>query len=151
MAKTKFKHHSNLGKVKKKITKETEERVEEATHHFRDEILETLSGERSGKEYRVPGTSVYYTASAPGEPPASRLGHLRGSVDWEVIKKGALFGKTEIVGRVGTPLEYGAKLETGEYPASDKPNSAVARPWMYPTYKRELKTIKRILGGSSWF
>lgn len=38
-----------------------------------------LSGSREGRIYRVPGTSRYYTASAPGEPPAVRTGIFRSS------------------------------------------------------------------------
>jgi len=144
-----FKLKSNLDGALKAVGDKAEERVEEATHHLRNEVEETLSGQRSGETYKVPKTqSSYYTASSPGEPPASRLGDLRSTIGWKIIKNRGAFGLgavSEIRGRVGTPLEYGAKLETGEYPAG--PNSQVARPWLGPTEVRERDEIRRILGG----
>lgn len=146
---TTFKFDSNVDNVIKELGKETEDRVRKATHHLRNEVNETLSGERSGKTYKVPGTeNTYYTASAPGEPPASRLGHLRSSIGWKIMEKRGLFKRLAIVGRVGTPLEYGAKLETGEYPAG--PNPTVARPWLGPTFVRERDAVKRILRRGTW-
>ena len=147
-SRTEFTFDSNVDNVIKELGEEAEERVEKATHHLRDEVNETLSGERSGETYKVPGTeSTYYTASAPGEPPASRLGHLRSSIGWKVMEK-RFMGRMEIRGRVGTPLEYGAKLETGEYPAG--PDSQVARPWLGPTFVRERDAVKDILRGGRW-
>lgn len=34
---------------------------------------------RTGREYKIPGTETYYTASAPGEVPAIREGHYVAS------------------------------------------------------------------------
>lgn len=39
--------------------------------------LQTLRGQGSGRRYRVPGTKVFYNASAPGQPPAVRTGAYR--------------------------------------------------------------------------
>lgn len=50
-----------------------------ASHALRNSALNVLRGQRSGRRYRVPGTKVSYTASAPGEPPARRTGTLRMS------------------------------------------------------------------------
>ena len=36
-----------------------------------------LKGSRSGRRYKKPNTRAYYTASAPGEPPAVRTGQYR--------------------------------------------------------------------------
>jgi len=146
--KTEFTFDSNVDNVIKGLGKEAEDRVRKATHHMRDEVNETLSGQRSGETYKVPGTeSAYYTASAPGEPPASRLGNLRSSIGWKILEKRFL-GRMEIIGRVGTPLEYGAKLETGEYPSG--PDSQVARPWLGPTFVRERDAVKKILRRGTW-
>lgn len=150
--KTTFTLDSNADAVIEKLGEEAEERVEKAAHHLRNETQETLSGERSGETYKVPGTeSTYYTASAPGEPPASRLGHLRSSIDWEIIKERGVLGlgaTKKIVGRVGTDLEYGAKLEHGQYPSGT--DAQVARPWLGPTFVRERQAILRILRGTPW-
>lgn len=74
-------------------------------NEWRNAILRTLTGNRSGKEYRVPGTSKMYTASAPGEAPASVTGDLRTSYTVVVISD------TEAV--VGTPLLKALYLEKG--------------------------------------
>ena len=41
-----------------------------------DNVLKNQGG---GRRYRVPSTKSYYTASAPGQPPANRTGHFRMS------------------------------------------------------------------------
>lgn len=48
-----------------------------AANELRNAALNVLRGQRSGRRYRVPGTNSYYTASAPGEPPAVRSGTFR--------------------------------------------------------------------------
>jgi hypothetical protein len=53
----------------------------------RNQIVKNLSGSRSGRSYRVPETQRYYTASAPGEYPAWRLGDLAGSYKVKQVKK----------------------------------------------------------------
>ena len=88
----------------------------------RNKIETNLSGSRSGHVYRVPGTSVMYTASAPGEFPAVRLGDLKGSINFE--RSGASR-------KIGTQLDYGLALEK-------KPVSKGGRPWL----KRSLDQAK---------
>jgi HK97 gp10 family phage protein len=111
-----------------------------------------LRGQRSGREYTVPGTKVKYKASRPGEPPALRTGQLRSSITWNIenrektvpytYKGGAgtttipATGtrKMNIIGLVGTNVEYGRFLELGT--ASIEP-----RPFLFPTLKEQQKTI----------
>lgn len=64
-----------------------------AANELRNSALIVLRGQRSGRRYKVPGTyrrqrdatdgkkknGRYYTASAPGEPPAVRTGTFRRS------------------------------------------------------------------------
>lgn len=51
-----------------------------AANEMRNAALEVLRGQRHGRRYKVPGTQkTYYTASAPGEPPAVRTGIFRTS------------------------------------------------------------------------
>jgi hypothetical protein len=104
-----------------------------ATQHVQGKLAETLSGNRSGRTYRVPGTGVTYTASAPGEAPASRLGDLRRSIDTRIEQ-----GETRIEGFVGTDLEYGLFLERGTLHIQP-------RPWLGPTFQKESEAVKRIL------
>lgn len=61
------------------ISHELEGRAYKAANELRNAALEVLRGQRSGRQYRVPGSKRLYTASAPGEPPAVRTGIFRNS------------------------------------------------------------------------
>lgn len=91
-----------------------------AANEGRTQTVKNLTGARHGRRYRVPGTGVYYTASAPGEFPAVRTGALRGSV--RALVQGG-------VGYVGTDLEYGLDLEK-------KPPSRGGREWLRPSLEK---------------
>lgn len=110
-------------------------------------VLRELRGQRSGKEYFVPGTGgvapapvtvnvshprykissytrmqnkrsgTVYTASAPGEAPASRLGDLRTSYRYRIKRNYA---------EVGTPLKYAIALEKGTRNMAPRPHLGVA-------------------------
>lgn len=107
-------------------------------------ISKVLRGQRSGYEYPVAGTgtvvnkektlangrkfyyrklegAVYYTASAPFEAPASRLGHLRTSYRYFV--KGNGF---DAIGYVGSDLPYSVMLEKGTMNMHPRPHLSVA-------------------------
>lgn len=111
-------------------------RMETACQHLVNEVKKTLTGQRTGKTYKVPGTKrKLYTASAPGEPPAVRTGRLRNSIKYRVLGRGV-----NLSGVVGTQVEYAPHLEFGT-------SKMEPRPFLRPTYERERKTIKAILGG----
>lgn len=77
------------------IRQEMERRSFLAANELRNSSLKVLRGQRSGRRYKVPGTfrrqrdktdgkmknGRYYTASAPGEPPAVRTGTFR--LSWQ--------------------------------------------------------------------
>lgn len=63
------------------IRHEMERRAYLAANELKNASLDVLRGQRSGRRYRVPGTRRYYTASAPGEPPAVRTGTFR--LSWQ--------------------------------------------------------------------
>lgn len=79
--------------VTTEITHQMERRSYLAANELRNSALMVLRGQRSGRRYKVPGTyrrqrdkvtgemrnGRYYTASAPGEPPAVRTGTFRNS------------------------------------------------------------------------
>lgn len=65
--------------VTTQITHEMESRSYKAANELRNASQLVLRGQRHGRRYRVPATKRYYTASAPGEPPAVRTGHFRMS------------------------------------------------------------------------
>ena len=85
------------------IQYEMERRMFLASNELRNASLTVLRGQRSGRRYKVPGTyrrqrdkatgkmrrGRYYTASAPGEPPAVRTGAFRMS--WQPTAR-AVFG-----------------------------------------------------------
>jgi len=83
----------------------------------RNQTVTNISGSRSGRTYRVPGTGVTYTASAPGEFPAVATGNLKGSIQRKVVND-------EV--QVGTAVEYGLFLEK-------KPGNKGGRPWLKPS------------------
>ena len=124
---------SNIDNVIAKIAKTKYEKLLAASEFARNRLIEKLSGARSGRSYLVPGTNTYYTASAPGEAPASRTGQLRGSIEYQITKSSSY---------IGTPLEYGLELEKGV--------KAAPRPWLEVTISDNQAAIKNILG-SRWF
>lgn len=85
------------------IKKQIESRAYRAANELRNSALIVLRGQRNGRRYKVPGTfrrqrdktdgkmknGRYYTASAPGEPPAVRTGTFRNS--WQP-KSHVVFG-----------------------------------------------------------
>ena len=135
MAKIKFTR--NLDQVVKKMDDMAAQRMAEACLHVQNKTKEKLSGSRTGRTYRVPGTNRTYTASAPGEPPAVMLGQLRNSIQFRV--KG---GRT-VSGEVGSKLKKAPMLEFGT--KKMKP-----RPFLRPTFQEELPKIKEILS-RRWF
>ena len=85
------------------IQQQLESRAYRAANELRNSALIVLRGQRSGRRYKVPGTyrkqldkvtgrkrrGRYYTASAPGEPPAVRTGTFRNS--WQATSR-VVFG-----------------------------------------------------------
>jgi len=100
----------------------------------RNQVVKNISGSRSGRTYKVPGTQVTYTASAPGEYPAVRLGQLKGSI------KSSVKGDT---GYVGTDVEYALALEK-------KPPSKGGREFMRPSLNQARPGMLVQLG-KRWF
>lgn len=130
---------TNRAAVELRIAGEARIRMERATELVRGEALRLMSGPRTGLRYRVPGTAVWYTASAPGEPPAVRTGRLRGSVNRDVTSTA-----TETIGVVGTTLNYGAFLEFGA------PPNLRPRPWLWPAFTNTRRAVAEVLG-EKWF
>lgn len=81
--------------VSTQVKSQMEGRSYRAANEMRNAALNVLRGQRSGRRYKVPGThrrqrdkatgkmrrGRYYTASAPGEPPAMRTGAFR--LSWQ--------------------------------------------------------------------
>lgn len=119
--------------VVKAIEDAASQRMLEAVNVVRNQALETLSGSRTGRTYKVPGTSRTYTASAPGEPPAQASGELRQSVSTAVVGEGK-----KLIGLVGSDSKHAAPLEFGT-------RRMAARPWLRISWEKSLDKIKSIL------
>ncbi len=85
------------------VDRQVVSRATRAVNALRNAELEVLRGQRSGKRYRKYPFRSYYTASAPGEPPARRTGNLR--LHWN--------GTVETSPR-GSGVEVKAVLESQE-------------------------------------
>lgn len=77
---------AEINKTVAEIEQKAKQRGYQAANVLTTEVKKVLSGQRSGRTYKVKATGgkskksgVMYTASAPGEPPAVRLGTLRQS------------------------------------------------------------------------
>lgn len=64
-----------------KIKAQMEGRAYRGANELRNASLQILRGQGGGRRYRIPGTKGYYTASAPGSPPAVRTGAFR--LSWQ--------------------------------------------------------------------
>ena len=129
---------SNQPEVMRAIQGAARERIDRVVNEVRNVTLDTLSGNRTGEIYKVPGTQKDYTASAPGEPPASATGGLRQSIKTEVEEK-----RKSFIGRVGTELLHGRLLEFGT-------RRYQPRPWLRISFEKATPKIKDIFGGT-WF
>lgn len=109
-------------------------RAYRGANEMRNAALDVLAGQGSGRTYRVPGTSRYYTASAPGEVPAKRTGAFR--LSWKPRSFG---GGTTFTSRIETDIKYADWLENGT------PGGQMApRPHHEKIQKRALPKVVRI-------
>lgn len=153
-------YHS-VEEITDSIKHQMEGRSYRVANEMRNASQLVLRGARSGKRYKVPGTyrkqrdpydgkikrGRYYTASAPGEPPANRLGNFRRS--WQptaFIENGNYISRIESDtmtenGRhnLGEILEHGT--EDGriaprpfEGPIMDKAKPKIARIYNQPYF-----------------
>jgi len=131
---------SNFAQVVSAVEQSLPKQCLRACHAVRNEWVQGLTGTRSGRRYKVPGTGTkgvpgsgtYYTASAPGEAPARRLGDLVRSLR---VMPRVTTGR--IYARVGSGLEYAAFLEYGT-------RNMQPRPSLRPALDRARPAIKAI-------
>ena len=136
MAKKAF--ESNFKNVSRRIKATAEKRVFAMANEHRNELVKTLSGGRSGHVYRIPGTGKTYTASAPGESPASPTGRLRTS--FQITTRRTRQGPEA---RIGSRLPYALELERG--------NSRVRpRPYFVKSFKKARPKMLKIIE-RKWF
>lgn len=102
--------NADLQAISDSIQNQMEGRAVRASYELYNSAQLVLRGQRSGRRYKVPGTykrqrdktdgkmknGRYYTASAPGEPPAVRTGAFRMS--WQPYARrvyGVYFSRIE--------------------------------------------------------
>ena len=139
------KFRSNMANVMAQVDGSAKGRMLQAVVEVRNETLETLSGQRTGRIYRVPDSTKTYQASAPGEPPAQALAGLRQSITGKARSKAKV-----IIGEVGTDMPYGPRLEFGfsDVDRLGRRYNMAARPWLRPSFEKALPKVEQILGGT---
>ena len=111
------------------------ENLQAAAYVWRSGIVNNLTGEGGGRRYRVYGTGRYYTASAPGQPPASMTGRLRSNVHVEMDPA----GKAALVG-ILAELDYARFLEKGT-------RYMAPRPFIQPSLEENMAEIRSTATG----
>ncbi len=143
--------HTNVqpGKTGVEIQEEIESAVEnverqavsrgmQAVNALRNAELEVLRGQRSGRIYKKPHSRTYYTASAPGEPPARRTGNLRLHWSKRVVKERTA-GGVVIHAEIRSAEAYSSILENGSPRTNLEP-----RPYVERIRKKALPKIQKI-------
>ena len=128
---------ADLNRIADSIKHQMESRMVRASYELHRSAQLVLRGQRSGRRYKVPGTykrqrdasdgkmknGRYYTASAPGEPPAVRTGAFRMS--WQPRSKlvyGTYFSRIESDLRVSNgKYNLGELLENGTVKMEPRP------------------------------
>lgn len=121
------------------IKHEMERRSYPAANELRNASQLVLRGQRSGRQYRVPGTKRHYTASAPGEPPAVRTGAFR--LSWQPTAR-VVFGS--YISRIESDL----RTDNGRYTLGeileDGTSRMAPRPYQDAILEKAKKPILRI-------
>jgi len=126
---------SNLPLATAAISAASDKALLAAAYAGRNQVVKNLTGSRSGKRYKVPGTQTYYTASAPGEYPAAPTGDLRGSYRAKMLKPGTAV--------VATDKDYALPLEK-------KPPSEGGREHLRPSLEQARPDMLKELS-KRWF
>lgn len=80
-------------------------------------MIASMTGQKSGRIYKIPGTGRRYQASAPGQAPAVRTGFLRTSITISPVNEYEYI--ISIAAPYGRILEF-AKNRPFAIPASEK-------------------------------
>jgi hypothetical protein len=125
---------NRIPEFKARFAKASQENLLDATIQWHAGVVEDkLTGSRSGRIYRVPGTQKEYQASAPGEAPASRTGTLRTGYRFRIVNS-----KGTYTGEVGSPEDYALWLEIGT-------SKMAPRPHLIPAFESRRPQIQAAL------
>ena len=120
------------------IQSDVRRRCYEGAYMLENAAHDILAGPRSGRTYKRPDGG-HYTASAPGEPPASRTGNLRRN--WHIIDDGS-----NTVMAIESGVKYAQFLEDGT------PGGKIApRPYVERIKNAALPDIQQIFGQAFHF
>lgn len=117
----------NMEGFKRAVPRQTEEIIERKLFALRSMIIEDISGQGTGREYRLRG-GIRHRASAPGRPPARRTGALIESVSEPDIRQVS----GGVIGRITIGASYAIHLERGT------PRMA-PRPFVRPAIEKWLR------------
>lgn len=139
-----------LADPKKVVGDKMFKNVADAGYHLQKQIVNRLKqGGQTGNTYKVPGTKTNYTASAPGEVPATVTGWLAQNVVAQPTRENGV--PVSYVGIRGGPngVPYAKRLEYGFVGTDSKGRlyNQAPRPYFRSTYELEKAVIKRKLGG----
>lgn len=132
----------NAEEFKLNMRQKMQLKMVQACEELKDDIVDSLMGQRSGKFYTLPGSGgKKYQASAPDEPPAWATSKYAKSMTYEITEEG-----DTIIGRVGSHIKgfIPVALERGWH---FKKYTLAARPHLRPALDRMEKRIMQILGG----
>lgn len=130
-----------------RIKMQMEGRSFRVANELRNSAMLVLRGQRSGRRYKVPGTyrrqrdkatgkmknGRYYTASAPGEPPAIRTGAFRMS--WKPVAH-------VVFGSYISRIESDIKTSNGQYTLGEILEEGTSRMEPRPYQDRILEQTK---------
>lgn len=124
-------HENRIPDWKRLSRANRKENLKDAILLWHRELVENvLSGQRSGKIARIPGTKRYYRQSVAGEPPAVRTGVLKTSYRPAVV--------SDKEAQVGSHLDYALFLEFGT-------RKMEPRPHLQTAYMNRRGSIRRLL------
>ena len=103
------------------IGTEMKARAVRASFAMKNAELKVLRGKRSGRRYKKPHMKTYYTASAPGEPPAVRTGALRESFRPVSQEENSRGSGLSVNVSIATDKEYARVLEEGSERMKPRP------------------------------
>lgn len=131
-------------RIAQKISIGVRSRGYRAANELRNASQLVLRGQRSGRRYRVPGTKSYYTASAPGEPPAVRTGAFRAG--WQAKQEITSGAGTDVT--VRSYIESNTRTDNGKYTLGaileDGSSRMAPRPYQEKIQEKALPKIKKI-------
>lgn len=129
-----------------KATTQVLRNTDNAAGFVEDVVVQSISRPFRGDKRVSRKKGFQRTASSEGEPPKLRTGELFRSITHET----GIIG-TDVVGRVGTNLEYAARLEYG-FVGTDSRGRNInqgARPFLRPPLKLFAGTILSLIAGGT--